>query len=128
MVRLVQVTERQTSTCLQPMARVPWCSPNISTAHPCYSPGFAACTARSAGGTSASSGRHAKRCGMAGSRSLDLSLPAPSQHLPHDAIADEPTAYGQKYVIRATLVGQADARRRSSASGLFVEAKISPGS
>lgn len=28
-----------------------------------------------------------------------------SQHLPHDAIAGEPTAYGQKYVIRATLVG-----------------------
>lgn len=29
------------------------------------------------------------------------------QHLPHDATAEEPTAYGQKYVIRATLVGPA---------------------
>jgi hypothetical protein len=30
-----------------------------------------------------------------------------SQHLPHDAVAADPTAYGQKYIIRATLVGPA---------------------
>jgi len=28
-----------------------------------------------------------------------------SQHLPEEATADEPTPYGRKYVIRATLVG-----------------------
>lgn len=28
-----------------------------------------------------------------------------SQHLPKEATAEEPTRYGQKYVIRATLVG-----------------------
>jgi hypothetical protein len=30
-----------------------------------------------------------------------------SQHLPQDAVAASPTPYGQKYVIRATLVGPA---------------------
>jgi hypothetical protein len=30
-----------------------------------------------------------------------------SQHLPRDAVAAAPTPYGQKYVIRATLVGPA---------------------
>jgi hypothetical protein len=29
------------------------------------------------------------------------------QHLPHDAVATPPTPYGQKYVIRATLIGPA---------------------
>jgi hypothetical protein len=28
-----------------------------------------------------------------------------SQHLPKGAAADEPTPYGRKYVIRATLIG-----------------------
>ena len=28
-----------------------------------------------------------------------------NQHLSHDAIAEAPTAYGQKYAIRATLAG-----------------------
>ena len=30
-----------------------------------------------------------------------------SQHLPREAATDAPTPYGQKYVIRATLVGPA---------------------
>ena len=30
-----------------------------------------------------------------------------SQHLRHDAVAVPPTQYGQKYIIRATLVGPA---------------------
>jgi hypothetical protein len=30
-----------------------------------------------------------------------------SQHLPHAAVAAAPTPYGQKFVIRATLVGPA---------------------
>lgn len=32
-----------------------------------------------------------------------------SQHLSKEATADEPTRYGQKYVVRATLVGPAGA-------------------
>ncbi len=31
------------------------------------------------------------------------------QHLPEEATADEPTPYGRKYVIRATLVGPSGA-------------------
>ena len=35
-----------------------------------------------------------------------------SQHLPHDAVAAPPTPYGQKHVIRATLVGPAGGSAR----------------
>jgi hypothetical protein len=36
---------------------------------------------------------------------LQLERDLRNQHLSHDAIAEAPTAYGQKYAIRATLTG-----------------------